>query len=47
MGNPYCVDHCVPGALQWVNLTDETLKEKKKMRTARMSMYRDVTKEAN
>jgi Fe-S-cluster-containing hydrogenase component 2 len=45
-GNPYCVPHCVPNALRWVDQTDATTKEKKKLRTARMSMYREITKEA-
>jgi Fe-S-cluster-containing dehydrogenase component len=45
-GDPYCVKHCVPGAIQWVKATDDSLKQKKKLRSARMAMYRDLKKEA-
>ena len=45
-GDPYCVYHCVPGALQWVDATDELVKGKKKLRSARMAAYREVAKEA-
>ena len=45
-GDPYCVKHCVPGALTWVNKTDDLVKEKKKLRSARMAMYRTIMKEA-
>jgi len=45
-GDPYCAKHCVPGAIQWVNATDDLLKQKKKLRSARMAMYRDLKKEA-
>jgi Fe-S-cluster-containing hydrogenase component 2 len=41
-GDPYCVKHCVPEALQWLDATDELYKKKKKLRSARMSMYRDL-----
>jgi carbon-monoxide dehydrogenase iron sulfur subunit len=43
-GDPYCVPHCVPGALTWVEKTEDNLKLKKKLRSARMAMYRDVKK---
>ncbi len=43
-GDPYCVKHCVPEALMWVDATDELYKQKKKLRSARMSMYRDLEK---
>ena len=45
-GNPYCAKHCVPGAISWVDKTDDFVKEKKKLRSARMAMYRDLKKEA-
>ncbi len=45
-GDPYCAKHCVPGAIQWVKATDDLLKQKKKLRSARMAMYRDLKKEA-
>lgn len=41
-GEPYCVQHCVPGALQWVDSTDDLKKEKKRLRSARMAKYRKV-----
>lgn len=44
-GDPYCVKHCVPGALSWVEATPDAMKEKKKLRSARMSMYREMKKE--
>ena len=44
-GDPYCVKHCVPGAIMWVEKSDETEKIKKKLRSARMTMYRDLKKE--
>jgi carbon-monoxide dehydrogenase iron sulfur subunit len=44
-GNPYCVKHCVPGALQWVDKTDEMFTKKKKLRSSRMAAYRDIKKE--
>jgi carbon-monoxide dehydrogenase iron sulfur subunit len=44
-GNPYCVNHCVPGALLWVDRTDELFASKKKLRSARMVAYRDYKKE--
>jgi hypothetical protein len=40
------VQHCVPGALEWVNKTDDTVKKKKKLRSVRMAMYRELKKEA-
>ncbi|MHA1908359.1 MAG: 4Fe-4S dicluster domain-containing protein [Candidatus Thorarchaeota archaeon] len=43
-GDPYCANHCVPGALTWINSTDDLVKEKKKLRSVRMAMYRDVKK---
>ena len=45
-GDPYCVKHCVPGALQWVESSDDLQKQKKKLRSARMATYRDLKKEA-
>ncbi|NOR38011.1 MAG: 4Fe-4S dicluster domain-containing protein [Candidatus Thorarchaeota archaeon] len=45
-GDPYCVQHCVPGALEWVDRTDDTVNKKKKLRSARMAMYRELKKEA-
>jgi len=45
-GDPYCVQHCVPGALEWVDKTDDTVSKKKKLRSARMAMYRELKKEA-
>ncbi|MHA2071763.1 MAG: 4Fe-4S dicluster domain-containing protein [Candidatus Thorarchaeota archaeon] len=45
-GDPYCAKHCVPGAIQWIGATDDLLKQKKKLRSARMAMYRDLKKEA-
>ncbi len=45
-GDPYCVKHCVPGAITWVKKTDDNVKEKKKLRSARMAMYRTIMKEA-
>ena len=44
-GDPYCVQHCVPGALQWVEASDVVLKQKKKLRSARMAQYRELHKE--
>ncbi len=44
-GDPYCVPHCVPGALQWVDATKTVLKKKKKFRSARMAKYRESKKE--
>jgi carbon-monoxide dehydrogenase iron sulfur subunit len=44
-GDPYCVKHCVPEALQWVKITDELSSAKKKLRSARMTAYRDLKKE--
>ncbi|MFW9910378.1 MAG: 4Fe-4S dicluster domain-containing protein [Candidatus Thorarchaeota archaeon] len=41
-GNPYCAPHCVPGALSWIDEVDNAAK--KKLRSARMAMYRDVEK---
>ena len=46
-GDPYCVQHCVSGALEWVDKTDETIDKKKKLRSARMAMYRELKKEAD
>jgi len=43
-GDPYCVKHCVSGALSWIEYTDELKDSKKKLRSARMAMYRDVKK---
>ncbi len=45
-GDPYCVQHCVPGALCWIDATDDLMKQKKKLRSARMAKYRDLKKEA-
>ncbi|NHJ13804.1 MAG: 4Fe-4S dicluster domain-containing protein [Candidatus Thorarchaeota archaeon] len=45
-GDPYCVHHCVPNALQWIDSTEDMIKQKKKLRSARMTSYRDVKKEA-
>ena len=45
-GNPYCVPHCVPEALTWVKESDDAMKEKKRLRSARMAMYRELKKEA-
>ncbi len=45
-GDPYCAKHCVPGAIVWVDKTDDLVKKKKKLRSARMAMYRTVKKEA-
>jgi Fe-S-cluster-containing dehydrogenase component len=45
-GDPYCVQHCVPGALEWVDKTDDAVKKKKKLRSARMAMYHKLKKEA-
>ncbi len=42
-GDPYCAKHCVPLAIEWI---DESVKTKKKLRSARMAMYRDLKKEA-
>lgn len=44
-GDPYCVKHCVPEALQWVNKSDEIFKSKKKLRSTRMAKYRELEKE--
>lgn len=44
-GDPYCVQHCVPGALEWVDKTDDTVNRKKKLRSARMAMYLELKKE--
>ena len=44
-GDPYCVKHCVPGALLWVDRSDENEKLKKKLRSNRMAMYRELKKE--
>jgi carbon-monoxide dehydrogenase iron sulfur subunit len=44
-GDPYCVKHCVPGALQWVKKTDEQFTLKKKLRSSRMAAYRNIKKE--
>ena len=44
-GDPYCTKHCVPGAITWVDKTDDLVKEKKKLRSARMAMYRIHKKE--
>ena len=43
-GDPYCAKHCVSGALVWTSGDDELVKTKKKLRSARMAMYRDVKK---
>ena len=45
-GDPYCAKHCVPGAIVWVDKTDDLVKEKKKLRSARMAKYRALKKEA-
>lgn len=45
-GDPYCAKHCVPEAIVWIENTDDALKTKKKLRSARMTMYRDLKKEA-
>ncbi|MFW9974277.1 MAG: 4Fe-4S dicluster domain-containing protein [Candidatus Thorarchaeota archaeon] len=45
-GKPYCTKHCVPGALQWKEKTDAGVKEKKKYRSTRMNMYKELKKEA-
>ncbi len=45
-GDPYCVKHCVPEALQWVDKTEANLKEKRKYRSTRMNMYKELKKEA-
>ena len=45
-GDPYCAKHCVPEAITWIENTDDALKTKKKLRSARMTMYRDLKKEA-
>lgn len=45
-GNPYCVKHCVPGALLWVERTNDLFTLKKKLRSARMAAYKDIMKEA-
>ncbi|MHA1934898.1 MAG: 4Fe-4S dicluster domain-containing protein [Candidatus Thorarchaeota archaeon] len=45
-GDPYCVHHCVPEALTWVKESDDAMKEKKRLRSARMVMYRELKKEA-
>jgi carbon-monoxide dehydrogenase iron sulfur subunit len=45
-GDPYCVKHCVPGALLWIDRTDELFNQKKKQRSVRMAAYRDIKKEA-
>jgi carbon-monoxide dehydrogenase iron sulfur subunit len=45
-GNPYCVQHCVPEALQWVDKTDDMVKKKKKLRSIRMKMYKELKEEA-
>ncbi|MFQ5831703.1 MAG: 4Fe-4S dicluster domain-containing protein [Candidatus Thorarchaeota archaeon] len=45
-GDPYCAKHCVPGAIQWLDATDDMMKQKKRLRSARMAMYRDIRKEA-
>lgn len=44
-GDPYCVSHCVPGALLWVDRSDEMEKKKKGLRSTRMKMYRELEKE--
>ncbi|MEM2142294.1 MAG: 4Fe-4S dicluster domain-containing protein [Candidatus Thorarchaeota archaeon] len=44
-GNPYCVAHCVPGALQWVEDSKESMDRKKKLRSARMRDYKKYSKE--
>ncbi len=44
-GDPYCVKHCVPEALTWVDATPEAMTQKKKLRSARMAMYRNMKKE--
>ncbi len=44
-GDPYCVQHCVPGALTWVNYSEDVSKTKKKLRSARMVAYRETQKE--
>jgi carbon-monoxide dehydrogenase iron sulfur subunit len=45
-GDPYCVKHCVPEALQWVSKSDDSVQTKRKLRSARMSMYKELKKEA-
>ncbi|MBD3157426.1 MAG: 4Fe-4S dicluster domain-containing protein [Candidatus Lokiarchaeota archaeon] len=45
-GDPYCVQHCVPEALMWVDETDERVKEKKKLRAARMAQYKSIIEES-
>ena len=45
-GDPYCAKHCVPGAISWVDKTEDLVKEKKKLRSARMAKYREIKKEA-
>jgi hypothetical protein len=32
--------------MEWVDATDDLLKQKKKLRSARMAAYRDIVKEA-
>ncbi len=44
-GQPYCVEHCVPGALEWVEYSDEMLEKKRQLRSKRMALYREVRKE--
>jgi len=43
-GHPYCAKHCVPGAISWVDATEENVKMKKRLRSARMAVYRDLKK---
>ncbi len=42
--DPYCVQHCVAGALQWVPANDESLRLKKQLRSKRMAEYRNYHK---
>ena len=41
-GDPYCVKHCVPEAISWVDKTEDNEKLKKKLRSARMAKYRKL-----
>jgi carbon-monoxide dehydrogenase iron sulfur subunit len=45
-GDPYCVKHCVPEALQWVDKSEDLTKTKRKLRSTRMAMYKELKKEA-
>ena len=45
-GDPYCVKHCVPEALQWVDKSDDSVQTKRKLRSTRMTTYKELKKEA-